>query len=163
MVGSSPILIGCTHYTVYVPHMWIYLGYIQILGDVTVVQACALCLCCIDIYIYKYIYIYVMMWIYEHVVLLKYYFGHFAMSRAAQQSWIWPRGPSVNQQLGRWKGLARMMFAILYFMIPSQPMVHCWFGARCFGFLGSPYESDCYLRAPDSNPKPPGPKPTINH
>ena len=37
---------------VYVPHIWIYLGYIQILGDVTVVQVCALCLFCIDIYIY---------------------------------------------------------------------------------------------------------------
>ena len=28
-----------------------------------------------------------------------------------------------------------------------QLMVTCWLGAR-FGFLGSPYERDCYLRAP---------------
>ena len=26
-----------------------------------------------------------------------------------------------------------------------QLMVDCWFGARWFGFLGSPYERDCYL------------------
>ncbi len=44
----------------------------------------------------------------------------------------------------------------------SQPMINWWFGAR-FGFLGFPYERDCYLRVPDSNPKPPGPKPPINH
>ena len=42
-------------------------------------------------------------------------------------------------------------------------MVNWWFGARWFGFLGSPYERDCYLRVPDSNPKPPGPKPPIYH
>ena len=30
----------------------------------------------------------------------------------------------------------------------GQQMVNCWFGARWFGFLGSPYERDCYLRAP---------------
>ena len=45
-------------------------------------------------------------------------------------------------------------------------MVNCWFGAfRLFGFLESPgnerdWDSWVY---PDSNPKPPGPKPTINH
>ena len=44
----------------------------------------------------------------------------------------------------------------------SYIMVNCWFGARWFGFLESPYERDCYLGVPDSNPKPPGPKPTIN-
>ena len=27
-------------------------------------------------------------------------------------------------------------------------MVNCWFGARWFGFLESPYERDCYLRVP---------------
>ena len=31
---------------------------------------------------------------------------------------------------------------------PFQLMVNCWFGARWFGFLGSPYERDCYLRVP---------------
>ena len=33
-------------------------------------------------------------------------------------------------------------------------MVNCWIGARWIGFLGSPYERDCYLRAP-LIPKPP--------
>ena len=32
-----------------------------------------------------------------------------------------------------------------------------------WAFQGAPYERDFDLRAPDSNPKPPGPKPTINH
>ena len=37
-------------------------------------------------------------------------------------------------------------------------------GARWFGFrLDSPYERHGYLRVPDPNPKPPGPKPAINH
>ncbi len=27
-------------------------------------------------------------------------------------------------------------------------MINWWFGARCFGFLGSPYEGDCYFEAP---------------
>ncbi len=27
-------------------------------------------------------------------------------------------------------------------------MVNCWFGARWFGFLESPYERDCYLGVP---------------
>ena len=33
-------------------------------------------------------------------------------------------------------------------------MVTWWFGAWWFGFLGSPYERDCYLEVPQ-NPKPP--------
>ena len=47
----------------------------------------------------------------------------------------------------------------------SQLMVNCWFGARWFGFLGSPCERDCYLGGyiPVSNPKPPGPKPPHDH
>ena len=46
----------------------------------------------------------------------------------------------------------------------SQLMVNCWFGARWFGFLESPYEKDWDSWVyPDSNPKPPGPKPTSNH
>ena len=45
----------------------------------------------------------------------------------------------------------------------NPPMVNCWFAARWFGFLGFPYERDCYLGVPDSNPKSPGPKPTIKH
>ena len=32
-----------------------------------------------------------------------------------------------------------------------------------FGFQGSSYDRDCYLGVPDSNPKPPGPKPAIYH
>ena len=39
----------------------------------------------------------------------------------------------------------------VFFFLPSyidQLMVNCWFGARWFGFLGSPYERDCYWRAP---------------
>lgn len=37
-------------------------------------------------------------------------------------------------------------------------LFNCW-----FGFLGSPKnERDCYLKVPDSNPKPPDPKPAIN-
>ena len=41
----------------------------------------------------------------------------------------------------------------------TQLVVNWWFGARWFGFLGSPYERDCYFGASDSNPKPPQPKP----
>ena len=29
-----------------------------------------------------------------------------------------------------------------------QLTVNCWFGARWFGYLGSPYERDCYLGVP---------------
>ena len=29
-----------------------------------------------------------------------------------------------------------------------QLLVNCWFGARWFGYLGSPYERDCYLGVP---------------
>ena len=42
----------------------------------------------------------------------------------------------------------------------DQLMVNWWFGAWWFGYVGSPYERDCYLGVPDSNPKPPGPKPS---
>ena len=45
----------------------------------------------------------------------------------------------------------------------SQLMVNCWFGARWFGFLGSPCERDCYLGVPVSNPKPQDPKPPRDH
>ena len=39
----------------------------------------------------------------------------------------------------------------------NQLMVNCWFGARWFGFLESPYERDWDSWVyPDSNPKPPG-------
>ena len=36
-------------------------------------------------------------------------------------------------------------FPFFYFF---QLMVNCWFGARWFGFLESPYERDCYLGVP---------------
>ena len=32
-----------------------------------------------------------------------------------------------------------------FFGLAFQQMVNWWFGARWFGFLGSPYERDCYL------------------
>ena len=48
----------------------------------------------------------------------------------------------------------------------SQLMVNCWFGARWFGFLESPKMKGIVRIVtwvyPDSNPKPPGPKPTIH-
>ena len=40
-------------------------------------------------------------------------------------------------------------------------MVNCWFGARWFGYLGSPYERECFLGVPrfecqsTNQPKPP--------
>ena len=38
-------------------------------------------------------------------------------------------------------------FFSCFFQGDDQRIVNCWFGARRFGFLGSPYERDCYLRA----------------
>ena len=35
---------------------------------------------------------------------------------------------------------------VLFILTTNQLMVNSWFGARWFGFLGSPYERDCYLR-----------------
>ena len=53
---------------------------------------------------------------------------------------------------------------VVFFEIGNQLMVNCWFGARWFGFLEFPYERGWQPWVyPDSNPKPPGPKPTINH
>ena len=47
----------------------------------------------------------------------------------------------------------------------NQLMVNWWFRAQWSGFLGCPYERDCYLGVPvpDSNPNPSGPKPPIYH
>ncbi len=42
-------------------------------------------------------------------------------------------------------------------------MVNWWFGSRWFGFLGSPYERDCYLRVPLESQTTYHPKPPINH
>ncbi len=48
-----------------------------------------------------------------------------------------------------------------------QLMVNCWFGAWWFGFRKDPLmkgiDWDSWGPYPDPNPKPPGPKPTINH
>ena len=44
----------------------------------------------------------------------------------------------------------------------GQLMINCSFGAKWFGFLGSPYERDSYFWVPDSNPTAPGPKPSTN-
>ena len=54
-----------------------------------------------------------------------------------------------------------MILHCVFFGIQAQLVVNCWFGARWFGFLESPYERDCYLGIPFRIPKPPGPKPTI--
>ena len=35
---------------------------------------------------------------------------------------------------------------------PNQLMVNCWFGARWFGFLESPYERNCCLGVPQCVP-----------
>ena len=35
-----------------------------------------------------------------------------------------------------------------HFKLENQLMVKLWFGARWFGYLGSPSERDCYLGAP---------------
>ena len=54
------------------------------------------------------------------------------------------------------------IFAVFFFASKAFFLegIHSTNG-KLFGFLGSPYERECYLGAPDSNPKPPGPKPPI--
>ena len=41
-----------------------------------------------------------------------------------------------------------MVPLFLFFCKNHAPVVTRWFGARCFGFLVSPYERDCYLGVP---------------
>ena len=84
------------------------------------------------------------------------------VKRLGKRPMIWE--DAFDQGLTLPPGVA---WILVVFFVQTQgsangPMVNCWFGARWLGFLGSPYERDCYLRAPDSNPKPPSPKPTIN-
>ena len=44
-----------------------------------------------------------------------------------------------------------------------QLMINCWFGDRWFGFLGSPYERDCYWGVlPDSQTTNPNPNHQFN-
>ena len=43
----------------------------------------------------------------------------------------------------------------------DQPMLNWWFGARWCGYLGSLMKRVVTYGYPDSNPKPPGPKPPI--
>ena len=46
----------------------------------------------------------------------------------------------------------------------NQLMVNSWFGARWFGFRKDPLKGIVtWVPYPDSNPKPPGPKPPIGH
>ena len=86
--------------------------------------------------------------------------GFLEVKRLGKRPMIWE--DAFDQGLTLPPGVA---WILVVFFVQTRgsangPMVNCWFGARWLGFLGSPYERDCYLRAPDSNPKPPGPKPT---
>ena len=59
--------------------------------------------------------------------------------------------------------LSDLLISMFFFKATVQLMVNCWFGSQWFGFLESPYGRDWDSWVyPDSNPKPPGPKPTIN-
>ena len=72
----------------------------------------------------------------------------------------------IIQQLFVW-----MMFhSVVFFWYESwchfqasilQQMVNCWFGARWFGFLESPYERDCSLGVPRFESQTTGPQ--TNH
>ena len=51
-------------------------------------------------------------------------------------------------------------FFFSFFSLSTTVMVNWWFGARLFGSLGSPKMKGVVNEGhPDSNPKPPGPKP----
>ena len=45
--------------------------------------------------------------------------------------------------------------------IAGDQVLDTWEWVLWFGFLATPYERKSYLGVPDSNPKPPGPKPPI--
>ena len=52
------------------------------------------------------------------------------------------------------------VFFFSFFSLSTTVMVNWWFGARLFGSLGSPKMKGVVNEGhPDSNPKPPGPKP----
>ena len=60
--------------------------------------------------------------------------------------------------------LLACLFVCLFVCSFVQLVVNGCFGSRWFGFLGFPKMKGIvsWARAPDSNPKPPGPKSTIN-
>ena len=71
--------------------------------------------------------------------------GFLEVKRLGKRPMMWE--DAFDQGLTLPPGVAWILLCFL-FRSEVQLMVNCWFGARWLGFLGSPYERDCYLRAP---------------